>query len=275
VADRITQQITDALAKAAAHPDGLPLFAAKSAPGLFPNTAAARPAAQKAAAEQLIATIRIETRGKTTRDIFTLTDHGWDVLLACVNPKQVLEDFVRVLEERRGEVGELLDAARRMAESLEALRDAVGRVLPVVSESRVRVAGEARVPPSRWEANGKPHTADSHPAATLPTAIVARLSGWSGPTDCTLAELYRALADANATPTIGSFHDCLRRLHEEGSIYLHPWTGPLYAIPEPMYALLIGHGIAYYASLRQSGVGCQKDESGTGTTKPRLLTSDL
>ena len=39
--------------------------------------------------------------------------------------------------------------------------------------------------------------------------------------------------------------------HDLGKIYLHPWTGPLYDIPEPPYALLIGHEIAYYASIRK------------------------
>ena len=53
-------------------------------------------------------------------------------------------------------------------------------------------------------------------------------------------------------PTIGHFHDSLRRLHEQEKIYLHPWTGPLYEIPEPPYALLVGHEIAYYASIRKA-----------------------
>ena len=51
--------------------------------------------------------------------------------------------------------------------------------------------------------------------------------------------------------TIGEFQDALRRLHDLGKIYLHPWTGPLYDIPEPSYALLVGHEIAYYASIRK------------------------
>jgi hypothetical protein len=50
--------------------------------------------------------------------------------------------------------------------------------------------------------------------------------------------------------TIGRFHDGLRRLHDEGQAYLHPWTGPLYAMPEPAFALLVGHEVAYYASPR-------------------------
>jgi hypothetical protein len=42
----------------------------------------------------------------------------------------------------------------------------------------------------------------------------------------------------------------LRLLYDAGRIYLHPWTGPLYAVPEPTFALLVGHNVAYYASLR-------------------------
>ncbi|MBM3980250.1 MAG: hypothetical protein FJ304_08190 [Planctomycetes bacterium] len=61
--------------------------------------------------------------------------------------------------------------------------------------------------------------------------------------------MFRAVAQ-NAALTIGEFHDCLRQLHTDGALSLHAWTGPLYALPEPQYALLIGHGIAYYASLR-------------------------
>jgi hypothetical protein len=68
--------------------------------------------------------------------------------------------------------------------------------------------------------------------------------------DCPLPKLCHSLSICEPQPTIGEFHDCLRQLHAEGSIYLHPWTGPLYALPEPAYALLAGHGIAYDASIR-------------------------
>ena len=274
MADKITQQITDALAKAAAHPDGLALYATKSDPGLFPNTAAAKPAAQKCVADQLIHVARTETRGKAARDLYALTEKGWDFLLAQVNPKQVLEDFVRVLEERRGEVGELLDTARRMAESLQGLRDAVTRVLPVVSETRLRLPNPPAPFPEREGGAGSPSprgggvgegswvspeplptavaVLDAEPAADLAPAVLARLADWSGPTDCTLPELYRSLSLLDPAPTIGQFHDCLRCLHADGAVALHSWTGPLYAMPEPAYALLVGHGIAYYAS-RKSG----------------------
>jgi hypothetical protein len=265
VADKITQQITDALTKAAAHPNGLPLYAVKADPGLFPNTSAMKASAQKCLAESLIRVSGTETKGKSPRDLYVLTDAGWEFLLAQVNPKQVLEDFVRVLETQQGEVGELLDTARRMADSLQGLKDAVARVLPTVSVTRftekmnggtvtkptgVACANAARLEEIHGEAVA---VLEEPPSQTeLAPMILARLADWSGAAgeDCPLPELYRSLSILDSPPTIGEFHDCLRRLHTDGALYLHPWTGPLYALPEPAYALLAGHNIAYYASPR-------------------------
>ncbi len=84
-------------------------------------------------------------------------------------------------------------------------------------------------------------------------AIVAFLFEWrSSPSssDCPLPELYRHAVQATPGLTIGRFHDGIRSLHDQQKIYLHPWTGPLYELPEPPYALLIGHEIAYYVSPR-------------------------
>ena len=280
MADKITQQITDALSKAAANTNGLPLYAGKSDPGLFPNTAAAKPAAQKCLTDGLVHVIGADAKGKTPRDLYALTDPGWEFLLAQVNPKQVLEDFVRVLESQQGEVGELLDTARRMADSLQGLKDAVSRVLPSVSMGRMPVSlpspllgecggasppGEGLSSPSRpltRSLRPQPSPArgegdmvallDAPPQTDLAPPILARLADWSGAAgeDCPLPELFRSLSLLDSQPTIGEFHDCLRRLHADGAIYLHPWTGPLYALPEPACALLAGHNIAYYASPR-------------------------
>jgi hypothetical protein len=217
VADKLTQQITEALSRAAAEPAGLPLFACKAEPGLFP--AIAKAAAQKCLADRLLA----PTAGK----LHVLTEAGWEFLLAAVNPKQVLEDFVRVLEQRQGEVGELLDTARNMAGSLQGLKDAVTRVLPQVVVNRI----------------------ESPEPLRLGDSILEQLQIWpaSAGEDCSLAELYRRL---KPRPSIGEFHDALRSLHSAGSIYLHPWTGPLTELPDPACALLVGHGVAFYASQR-------------------------
>jgi hypothetical protein len=267
VADKITQQITDALTRAAAHPDGLLLYGGRSDLGLFPTTA--KPAAQKCLADGLLRAIGTDSKGKTPRELFALTDAGWEYLLAQVNPKQVLEDFVRVLEERQGEVGELLDTARRMADSLQGLKEAVARVLPTVSVTRIRQPlplpppsgeGKMRSPSPHGggigegtsRLNGTTAVLDAPARTELAPIILARLADWSGAAgeDCPLPELYRSLSILDAPPSIGEFHDCLRKLHADGTLYLHPWTGPLYALPEPAYALLAGHNIAYYASVR-------------------------
>jgi hypothetical protein len=277
VADKLTQQITDALTRAASESTGLPLYASKADPGLFPNTAAAKSAAQKCLSDNLVCVVAPDARGKTARDLYGLTEKGWEFLLAAVNPKQVLEDFVRVLEARRGEVGELLDTARRMADSLQGLKDAVSRVLPSVSAARLpanpdrQVGGVNRecertglttpdltvgvrqqvAPDLTVEVHSDNALAvlDAPPALDLAPAVLAYLADRTGATDCPLPELFRAVSSVDAL-TIGSFHDCLRQLHAAGTLTLTAWPGPLYEMPDPQYALLIGHGIAYYASLR-------------------------
>jgi len=255
VADKLTQQIVDALGKAAAEPSGLPLFASRAEPGLF--AAAAKAAAQKCLADRLLHVARSETKGKSTRELYAPTDAGWEFLLAAVNPKQVLEDFVRVLESRQGEVGELLATARQMAESLQGLKDAVARVLPQVSVNRIAALSNGAdcletfdVSSSPSRQNGTTVLLDTLPAVDLGQRVLARLRTWTESAnageDCPLPELFRGLADAS----LGEFHDCLRKLHAQGAIYLHPWTGPLYELPDPACALLVGHGVAYYASVR-------------------------
>jgi len=264
VADKLTHQITDALGLAAAEPGGLPLFAAKSEAGLFPT--AAKLSAQKAIADGLLCVIRTENKGKTSRELHGLSEKGWEFLLAAVNPKQVLEDFVRAIEARQGEVGELLGTARRMADSLHGLKEAVSRVLPRVSAARINEPLAASQPTLRSEDSASRLRTESigtthmngtalleAPTSTeLVEVVLARLADWSGTAsdDCPLPELFRSLSTREPQPTLGEFHDCLRKLHADGAIYLHPWTGPLYALPEPACALLVGHGIAYYASAR-------------------------
>jgi DNA-binding PadR family transcriptional regulator len=256
----------------------LPLYAGKSEPGLFPNTSTAKPAAQKSLADGLLRVVAMQQpKGKPARELYGLTDAGWEFLLAQVNPKQVLEDFVRVIEARQGEVGELLSSARSMAASLQGLKEAVTRVLPNVTAIRLpcpaattlvglepETTAEGRLsalstptPGGELDSRSAPipepvAVIDHESEAELDSSILSRLADWSGAAgeDCPLPELYRSLSLLSSPPTIGEFHDCLRRLRADGAIHLHSWTGPLYAVPEPEFALLAGHGIAYYASLK-------------------------
>ena len=223
VADKLTHQILDALTRVAAEPTGLALYASKADAGLFPNTALAKPAAQKCLADDLLRVVGTDANGKAARDRYGLTDKGWEFLLAAVNPKQVLEDFVRVLEARAGEVGELLATARRMADSLQGLKDAVARVLPGVTAARV--AREEPLPPAPSPKKGggagfspSPRGGgvgegllyeavallDAPPEPELAPAVLAHLTRRAGATDCTLPELFRALADISPAPSIGA-----------------------------------------------------------------------
>jgi hypothetical protein len=271
VADKLTQQITEALSQAAAEPTGLPLYASKTEPGLFVSTAGGKAAAQKCLNDGFVRVVGCDPRGKTARELYGLNEKGWNFLLAQGNPKQVLEDFVRVLESRRGAVEELLDIARRMAAHLQGLKEAVNRVLPSVIEKRIHSSATSTVDRlsatcSLFDQNGVTENASfSHAREQSPTqaqatvakvdlaaAIVSCLEDWSGVVgeDCPLPKLYQSLLSHEPELSIGKFHDSLRNLHAAGAIYLHPWTGPLYALPEPSFALLAGHNIAYYASVR-------------------------
>jgi len=157
----------------------------------------------------------------------------------------VLEDFVRAVESRQAQAAEMLACLRALRAGFDALKANAEQVL-------------AQLP--RPGAPGSPSDGlmdrflrfhQQQPAPDLAGVLTARLAEWqaSGASeDCPLPELYRR---AGGGPTVGAFHDALRRLHAAGRIYLHPWTGPLHALPEPPFALLVGHEIAYYASVRQ------------------------
>lgn len=242
MADKSTQLVLDALTRAVADPAGLPLHGGKSAPGLFPTSPAAKQAAQRCRDEGYVRVVGTRARGKTLQEICAITEKGLAYLLSQVNPRQVLEDLVRSLEARQGQVAELVAAARQTQASFESLRNLTERVLQQVQQRRE----PAPLPCDKTHAlgNGSPDW----------TAVaLAELKRWQAAgasEDYALPALYRTLRQTSPGLTLGQFHDGLRRLHDQGQVYLHPWTGPLYEIPEPACALLIGHTIAYYASSR-------------------------
>lgn len=244
MADKSTQLILDALRRAAAEPDGAPLHGTRSAPGLFPANAAAKAAAQRCRDDGLVRLIGTETRGKTIHEIYAITEKGLAYLLREVNPRHVLEDFVRALDARQAQLGQMAESLERAQASIAALKAAAEQVL------RQLASTAATPPPAAHYGNGA--VANGSPASCTGD-VLDRLRQWhaSGASeDCSLPELYRHARAKDARLTIGQFHDALRRLHQEQKVYLHPWTGPLYELPEPPLALLIGHEIVYYASLR-------------------------
>jgi hypothetical protein len=243
MADKSTPLILEALGRAAAEPAGVPLHGSKGRPGLFAASATAKQLAQRCKDEGLLRVVGTETRGKAVHEICALSEQGLAYLLDQVSPKKVLEDLARGVDARQGQITDLLAAAQQLQAGLEALKGIVEKILHQVQHP----AGT----------NGMPASNGSAPARNVSEpwvgSVLAHLRRWrsSGALeDCPLPELYRAAQQVEATLSIGQFHDGLRRLHEQQQLYLHPWTGPLYELPEPALALLIGHVIAYYASLR-------------------------
>jgi hypothetical protein len=254
VADRTSQLLLSALSRATAEPSGLPLHPARGTPGLFPASAVGRQAALRATVEGYLRPMTVpaavsaagdsvSTRSaKTSAEVYVLTDKGLSFLVGQTSPRPILEDFVRVLEARHAQASGLLSAARQMLVELSSLRLVAERVL-----ERVREPGYVWTP-------GAEETEAAPPASeALLLEILDRRQVAAGPSeDCPLPELFRRASEAAPTLTVGQFHDALRRLSADGRVYLHPWTGPLYDLPEPAYALLVGHVVAYYASVRRN-----------------------
>lgn len=247
MADKSSQLVLTALTRAAADAAGVPLHGSKSHPGLFPATAVGKQAAQRCCDDGLLA---VAADSPTSPASYTITDKGLGYLLRQMSPREVLEDFVRVIEAREEQVRGLLAAADAMQQSLAGLRDHAGVILTRLTAggTDLKALFFAFHHPVEGELRAEP--------ADPGEAILSALAHWSGACsseDFPLPELYRQVGENCPGLSIGSFHDALRRLVQAGQIYLHPWTGPLYDIPDPPYALLTGHEIAYYASLRDGG----------------------
>jgi hypothetical protein len=238
MADKMTQILVDALERAVAEPDGIPLLATRAAAGLFSLTPAGKQVAERSKELGYLRVLRTETRAKTIQEICAITERGLTFLLAQTSPRKVLEDLIRALEARQAQANELAAMARQIQATLESYRTVTEKVLQqlVNPNSEAAFAGSSTNGSETWKA-----------------VLLSNLAQWQATRpsgDCPLPELYRQVQQSAPGLTIGRFHDGLRWLHEHGQIYLHPWTGPLYDLPEPAFAMLAGHEVVYYASLR-------------------------
>lgn len=236
LAESSSNLITQALERAIAAPEGLPLFAGKQTPGLFPSAAAGKEAALRARSAELVRVVRTEGKGKSAVEICALTEKGLAHLLEQSSPRPVLESLLKAIENCEAQVSGWIAAVADNRAALDGLRGMAERVLTHLNKP------EASLP--SWARNG--HHDDPE------RKIVDVLRAWhaAGRTDDhPLPELFEVVR-GDSKLTLGRFHDSLRALHEKQTIYLHPWTGPLHELPRPAAALLVGHEIAYYASLR-------------------------
>lgn len=177
--------------------------------------------------------------------LYVLSEAGWRRLQQEAQPRQVLEDFLRVVEKRTAAVTEWIAAAQQLQAELQALRDSLRRWRDSAMRSATPQVGTAGTAAASAH-YGPPLPVDGPPLSETILQVLSECSRQGG-ADCPLPELYQAVQRQRPL-SVGQFHDALRQLYAEQAIRLHPWTGPLYALPEPVYALLIGHGVAYYAS---------------------------
>jgi hypothetical protein len=233
VPDISSPLVLDALRRAAADPAGSLLFCQKANPGLFGTSVSARQAAQKCKELKLLEVVRSEPRGKSVQEVVVLTPKGMEHLLSRSDPRLLLEDLIRTLETREKQWSALSDAVHQTQASLTAFKEMTASVLGSMS----KVGNPS--PPSTGAAR-----------ADLARRCLATWNDGNPAEDCPLPRLFRDMQATDPELTNGLFHDLLRKLHLGEQIYLHPWTGPLCEMPEPGMALLVGHEVAYYASLR-------------------------
>lgn len=277
MADKSSQMVLSALSRTIANPSGLPLHGGKTTPGLFPNTAAGKQAAQRCLQDNWIraASAPAETsegmsyepntgglatttskKAKATPELYVITEKGMAWLMSQASPREVLEDFVRVLEARQTQMGDLLILVRQMQTSFEQLRVNAEKVLQFVQQPGALSLfknSDASQPNYFWQPESNTSSDRGEDTDDWPALLLDHLAKWQGGAaeDCPLPELYRQINGWKPGMTVGRFHDALRQLYETNRIYLHPWAGPMYELPEPSFALLVGHEVVYYASYRK------------------------
>lgn len=209
--------------------------------GMFPATAVGRRAAAKAIQEGLI-------EAKDSEPV-RLTEKGREKLTLILNPKTILEDFVRILEQRQDLARQTLKAVQSQVEQIERLRQGLSELRVLLGDNPLGRL-EPGAPAVRIEMPAPGIDPFFSELLGLTRVILVRHESRSG-ADLLIWELWEGLKAARPELTIGRFQDLLRQWHSEGYIALHPWTGPLYQMPRPELALLSGHEIASY--VRWSG----------------------
>ena len=104
--------LLNGLRRALAEPSGLPLYAGKSAAGLFPSTQPGKQAAQRCLDDGLL------RQNPTDPQLYSLSETGLDWLLQQTSPREVLDDMVRALEARQAETSALVETARRINQAI-------------------------------------------------------------------------------------------------------------------------------------------------------------
>jgi hypothetical protein len=177
---------------------------------------------------ECVATQRV---GKRSVEFYGLTPAGVQWFLHRTDARAALETLQQRLEQFHRQWQNWADTLRTIPDQLAEWRQYLERLATHLTAAEPNGCIE-----DAWHQtvlHGLRHWHETHPHE-----------------DCPLPELFRQVQQGHPRLTIGQFHDGLRRLYGEGRIFLHPWAGPIYEIPEPEFAMLVGHALVYYASAR-------------------------
>jgi hypothetical protein len=245
--DKVTETLLAALKQAQVEPGEQRLFKSGKLAGLFAGRqGVSGEAAARAVREGLLEVVRTETRGKISIDWVRPTPRSIHFVHDHESPLQTLKELRAALAASQAGVPQWLDEIRqelktagdRVAEQaeralrrLEALGDRVEEALLRLDMAPLLPNGSAE--PLHW-------------AADAITYLERRKT--SGPTgDCSLPELFRAVAERHPGLSVPEFHDGLRRLQDRRALRLLPVTGPAGDLAQPEFALLEGGTVYYYA----------------------------
>lgn len=174
----------------------------------------------------------IELDGPDSRRVARLTDAGRAFLVASDNPRVLLEDLLRAIEQQSDQLRDLETAFRQQRNELAHHHARIADVLMRVKADHPAASPAATLfSPELVRELLESHARSGHPGA------------------CSIDVLFHGLRERCPSLTIGQFHDGIRAMHDAGMLRLGPWTGPLYQIAEPALALLIGHEVLYYVDL--------------------------
>ena len=249
MADKVTQILLDALKTAIAEPGEQRLFRSGKLPGLFGGRSGINgEAAARALGEGMLEVVRSETKGKLGVDWVRPTPRGVHFVHEHESPLRALEDLRELLKVSREGLPLWLAEMRR---DLAAL----GTRLSAESERwthRLETISQRIEEALRRAEAAKAHTANGAPAgvswAVDALAYLDHRQSAGAVGHCPLPELFAALRLRHGDLSMAAFHDGLRRLHGQRSVFLYPFQGPAAELPQPEYALLDGASVFYYAA---------------------------
>lgn len=242
-ADKSVALMVEGLTRAATAPQGVPLFGQRKTPGLFARNAAAQTAARHCLDTGYLQVVGVETKGKAAFDLCTITEKGVAFLLRQTSPQTVLESLTHAVAAQGAASPQLSAEVQACQEAYATLEQQLGHLVTHLHQP----AATNGVAP---HTNGKVKEREDWRGLVIPFLQV-----WHEQRpqqDCPLPELHRHLRGHAPDLSIGQFHDGLRQMVEAGQVRLYPWTGPLYELPEPTLALLVGHTVAFYVGLPDS-----------------------